>query len=346
MEKTVERKRIVYFDVLNVLACLCVVGMHCNGAVHAFSDSSVWRQSLLVDVLAYWAVPVFVMLSGATLMNYRRRYSTKVFLKRRFLKTGVPLVIWTVFFYVFYRTRGTIAWTGWRAFSNSVINFSIVPVYWFFPPLFMVYLSLPVLSLLVQNRKSLWYMTVLAFASCSVFPFVCTALGLTYWGSFAFPMMGGYLLFAVLGYLLHTTELSRLQRSAIYVLGILGAAVRYFHTVIFSVREGAINKLTWEYTNWPTILLAAAIFVFIKYACDYPIFRNEKFIRLIKWLSGASFGIYLIHVLVIDRITSWFSVDTLSGWWRLFGAFAVYFAALLLVKVLQKIPYVGKYLFP
>lgn len=222
MEKTVERKRIVYFDVLNVLACLCVVGMHCNGAVHAFSDSSVWRQSLLVDVLAYWAVPVFVMLSGATLMNYRRRYSTKVFLKRRFLKTGVPLVIWTVFFYVFYRTRGTIAWTGWRAFLNSVINFSIVPVYWFFPPLFMVYLSLPVLSLLVQNRKTLWYMTVLAFASCSVVPFVCTALGLTYWGSFAFPMMGGYLLFAVLGDLLHTTELSRLQRSAIYVLGILG----------------------------------------------------------------------------------------------------------------------------
>lgn len=165
-------------------------------------------------------------------------------------------------------------------------------------------------------------------------------------GQLCFSHDGGYLLFAVLGYLLHTTELSRLQRSAIYVLGILGAAVRYFHTVIFSVREGAINKLTWEYTNWPTILLAAAIFVFIKYACDYPIFRNEKFIRLIKWLSGASFGIYLIHVLVIDRITSWFSVDTLSGWWRLFGAFAVYFVALLLVKVLQKIPYVGKYLFP
>ena len=33
MEKTVERKRIVYFDVLNVLACLCVVGMHCNGVL-------------------------------------------------------------------------------------------------------------------------------------------------------------------------------------------------------------------------------------------------------------------------------------------------------------------------
>ena len=79
MENKAVPKRVVYFDVLNVLACLCVIGMHCNGAVHVFSDTYVWRQSLLVDVLAYWAVPVFIMLSGATLMNYRRRYSTKVF---------------------------------------------------------------------------------------------------------------------------------------------------------------------------------------------------------------------------------------------------------------------------
>ncbi len=159
-------------------------------------------------------------------------------------------------------------------------------------------------------------------------------------------MMGGYLLFAVLGYLLHTTELSRLQRSAIYVLGILGAAVRYFHTVIFSVREGAINKLTWEYTNWPTVLLAAAVFVFVKYACRYPLFQREKFVRLVKWLSGASFGIYLIHVFIMEQITYRFSINTLSGWWRLFGAFAVYCIALIAVKLLQKLPYVGKYLFP
>lgn len=35
-----EEKRIVYFDVLNVLACICVIGMHCNGLVHEFSDTA------------------------------------------------------------------------------------------------------------------------------------------------------------------------------------------------------------------------------------------------------------------------------------------------------------------
>lgn len=205
MENKAVPKRVVCFDALNVLACLSVIAMHCNGAVHVFADTYVWRQSLLVDVLAYWAVPVFIMLSGATLMRYRERYTTKEFLRRRFLKTGIPLVVWTAVFYVYYRAEGTITWTGWRALLNSLINFTIVPVYWFFSPLFLVYLSLPVLSRLSDDRRVLWYMTGLGFASCSVLPFVCSALQLTYWGNFAFPMLGGYLIFAVLGYLLYTT---------------------------------------------------------------------------------------------------------------------------------------------
>ena len=82
-----ERKRVVYFDVLNVLACLSVIGMHCNGLVHNYSDTAAWRQALAVDVLAYWAVPIFIMISGATMMNYRERYSTGTFMKRRFMKT-------------------------------------------------------------------------------------------------------------------------------------------------------------------------------------------------------------------------------------------------------------------
>lgn len=294
MENKAVPKRVVCFDALNVLACLSVIAMHCNGAVHVFADTYVWRQSLLVDVLAYWAVPVFIMLSGATLMRYRERYTTKEFLRRRFLKTGIPLVVWTAVFYVYYRAEGTITWTGWRALLNSLINFTIVPVYCFFSPLFLVYLSLPVLSRLSDDRRVLWYMTGLGFASCSVLPFVCSALQLTYWGNFAFPMLGGYLIFAVLGYLLYTTELSLWQRIVLYALGAFGAVVRYFHTAIASVQEGAINKLTWEHQNWPTVLLAAAVFVFVKYACRYPLFQREKFVRLVKWLSGASFGIYLI----------------------------------------------------
>ena len=113
-----------------------------------------------------------------------------------------------------------------------------------------------------------------------------------------------------------------------------------------TVRDGALNKLTWEYINWPSILLAVAIFVLVKYTCRRKPFQNEKFIRLVKWLSGASFGIYLIHVFIMGHLASLLGVNTASGWWRLFAAPAVYLIALTIVKLLQKIPYVGKYLFP
>mgnify|MGYP000156850345 FL=1 len=58
-------KHILYYDILNILACISVVYMHSNGIVHTYSDTSAWRQSMFVESVCYWAVPVFFMLSGA-----------------------------------------------------------------------------------------------------------------------------------------------------------------------------------------------------------------------------------------------------------------------------------------
>lgn len=62
------KKRVLYYDFLNILATVAVVYMHCNGLVHTYSDTWAWRQALIIEVLCYWAVPVFFMLSGATLI--------------------------------------------------------------------------------------------------------------------------------------------------------------------------------------------------------------------------------------------------------------------------------------
>ena len=76
-----QKKRVLYFDVLNILACIAVISLHHNGVVHTYSNSWTWKTALLVETGAYWAVPVFLMLSGATLMNYRKNYDTVTFFK-------------------------------------------------------------------------------------------------------------------------------------------------------------------------------------------------------------------------------------------------------------------------
>ncbi len=97
------KKRILYYDMLNIAACIAVIALHHNGLVHVFTGDSVWKECLAAEVGFYWAVPVFLMLSGATLMGYREKYSTKVFFKKRLMRVVLPWLFWSVFFLIWKR---------------------------------------------------------------------------------------------------------------------------------------------------------------------------------------------------------------------------------------------------
>lgn len=73
----IENKRTVYMDILNIISCIAVCILHCNGIVHTYSNSIEWRQALVAESIFYFAVPIFIMITGATLFNYRSRYNTK-----------------------------------------------------------------------------------------------------------------------------------------------------------------------------------------------------------------------------------------------------------------------------
>lgn len=75
-----EDSRTLYFDVLNVLGTLFVVWIHFGNEVHWYDGSTVWYWCLFIQVIAYWAVPVFFMLTGATLMDYQKNIVQRHFL--------------------------------------------------------------------------------------------------------------------------------------------------------------------------------------------------------------------------------------------------------------------------
>lgn len=336
------KKRIVYFDVLNILAALSVIFLHCNGIAHIFSDTLAWRQALAVEVLCFWAVPVFLMLSGATLMGYRKSYSTAEFFKRRFLRAAVPFVIWSL---IMAAIKGINPLEiGKRAFIDSMFFSRMEGVYWFFIPLFAVYVSMPVLSLLKDNKKILWYMAGGAFTLHSLLPEIFRYMGLTWNDSLSMLTMGGYLVFPVLGYLLSTTDFSKKQRGVIYLLGIFGAVFRYFITISDSVRDGVLNRALFQYTGWYSIFLAAAVFVFLKY---FPLCKkaekSERAAKILSTVSSCSLGVYLIHheiILICEKVIGYY------GWeWRLFGPFLVYAISLGIVFTVKKIPLI-KHIFP
>lgn len=105
------KNRILYFDILNIFACICVVYMHCTyNAV--ITDGAPWVVSRIVTCVAKPAVPIFVALSGANLLNYRNKYDTKTFFKKRFSRILIPFVAWSVVYFIFYRRHFNLAEFG------------------------------------------------------------------------------------------------------------------------------------------------------------------------------------------------------------------------------------------
>lgn len=79
----VEKKYLKFLDVLNIVAIISVVAMHVNGSFWNFANLPYWKVATFIETICYWAVPVFFMISGATLINFQKKYPAKTFAKKK-----------------------------------------------------------------------------------------------------------------------------------------------------------------------------------------------------------------------------------------------------------------------
>lgn len=340
-----KKKRILYFDILNILACFGVVYLHQNGIVHWYDiHTAPFKQSLIFEVGFFWAVPIFFMLSGATLFDYRSRYSTKEFLLRRAKRVLIPFLFFSVLMLIWHCSNGTFTIEDY-SFSNllTIILFNQhESIYWFFLPMLATYLCMPVLSLLKDQKQILWYMFFVGFLTLSCFPLLFRVIGSAWNTSANFPMTGGYLIFTILGYLLATTDFSKKQRIGFYVLAICSALFRYFGTIYLSNKAGLLDRTFFDYMQFHSVFLACGVFIFFKQISWDRIFRAPAHIKILTTISSCSFGIYLIHIVVqyYERsLTNW-TPDRLI--YRTVGCFITYGVALAIIFIAKKIPIIKK----
>ena len=154
-----NKNRIVYFDVLNILACISVIFLHCNGIVHTYSTMRAWKTSLIIEVICYWAVPVFIMLTGATLMKYREKYDTKTFFFTRVLKVGIPFIFWALIMIFWKSATGNLKIEKWSI--KNILNIIFLNgeefTYYLMFIIIGIYLTLPILSILSEKNIEKYY---------------------------------------------------------------------------------------------------------------------------------------------------------------------------------------------
>lgn len=326
-----KNSRVLYYDVLNVISCVSVVCMHSNGYVHKFVKDEWWWLRVLIEVLCYFAVPVFFMLSGATLLRYNERYSTKMFYRKRLLKTFIPFLFWGGCFYILY-----FFIKGWGCFQLKEVleNFTYGKIpftnYWFFIPLFFLYLFIPFFSLMVERipQRMMLLLILILVLFQSVFPLLYSMMDVKF--DISLPV-GGFAFYALLGYYISHSNIEE-NRKVLLMLGvftILSLTIRYY-LLYFSEEK---DPMLFTYYGLYAIIPSAFVFILAK-RYSYLIGFNSTGSFWTK-LSKRSYGVYLIHTLLIVMLSKLIGPE--NPWFILLSIMVVYFSSIIIVCFMQRI---------
>jgi len=343
---------IQWLDTLRALATLGVIIIHISSPLVNMAyekNMPYWWIGNVADSAVRFAVPVFLMLSGATLLG--KEYNLGEFYKRRFTRVLLPFLFWMIVYWVYrwamlktwQQPQEPLAILTWA--SKLFLKEGISKHFWYVYMIVFIYLFVPFLGKGLRQLNHQAISNILLLWVILTFVFKSTPFNMYSWSGDYTSKFGGYFLYTgylVLGYYLSKLPVSsrkiRLSATIIFVLTVVISAVT---TYIFSTKAHRLDMSMYSYLSINTIIQSITLFVWIK---DISI--KSKHISLIQSnISSYSYGIYLVHIMVIgisfqNGIYWNFAHPLLSLPLLTIGVLACSF---LIIFVLRKIPF-GKYI--
>jgi surface polysaccharide O-acyltransferase-like enzyme len=343
---------IQWLDTLRALATLGVIVIHISSPLVNMTygrNLNYWWIGNVVDSAVRFAVPLFLMLSGATLLG--KNYTLSEYYRRRFMRVLVPFLFWMVVYWFYkwitlktsqqpHNFESIIQWA-----AKLFLKEGISKHFWYIYMILFIYLFVPFLGKWLQklnlsalsNLLLLW--AVLSFALKSI------PLNMYNWsGDYASRLLGYCLLsgYLVLGYYLSKLpKPSGKVRISAALVFIISIAISSGSTYFFSQKAHKLDLSMYSYMSVNTIIQSIALFLWVK---DVE-FKNKIVTTIQNTLSNYSYGIYLVHIMIIGILFQkgiyWkFTHPLLSL--PLLTVFVVA-CSFLIIFVLRKIPG-GKYI--
>lgn len=344
------RNRILYIEILRALAIIAVILIHlaASSTITSFDATNIdfWWVHNIFDSLARWCVPVFVMISGALLLNPIKRESIGTFIKKRGIKILIPFIAWGILYISLGANWDSEILTA-KYYIKQFIEGPIYYHIWFMYMIAALYAVTPILKdfIVSTDQKRIEYFLLILFFSVSVIEFLQYFSSIQFNYFFSIKPLGGFIGFFILGYYLHTYEVKKLIRYVLYFCALACLVLIPVATYYATMNNGGfLNSYFYEYTNPFVACIASAIFILFKQSNIQPKDKDNILDRYILSVSKYSFGIFLVHPLVIYylfQLNLTFTSEFFNPLIRIpLTVIIVLFFSHLIVVVLGKIPYV------
>ena len=345
LNKNNLKLRIYYFDLLRIISAFSVILIHVSAEYYynIKIENKKWKIAFYYNGISRFGVPMFFMISGALFLG--RNISLNIIIFKYILRLSICLIIWS-FIYAIYNiklSRNNIE-KIFLKFISGHFHF------WYLYSTIQLYILTPFLkeiikSNLLENLIKISFLFTFLIPNLDklkiYLPRILSEISALFYSKLNFEKFKGNIFYFMLGYYLKKKKrIVSKNQNLIYFMGILGF---FFTTIIlynlcFKKKEKLL--LFFRPENLNILFYSISIFVLFKEKFN-NLSLNIKIVS--KKISNYTFGIYLIHPLIIEKILKNFYFS----YFRLFiplKTLIVFILSLLFSIVLKHLPFLGKYI--
>ncbi|MGR5134472.1 acyltransferase [Vibrio alfacsensis] len=286
------RERVLFFDLLRCVAAIAVIAIHVLAPYRTELGGiplDQWLTAVGVNSVSRWAVPVFILITGALMLSDTRPFDAKYYVKRRLGKVLVPFLVWSMFYAYLsgWTAQGFDFATVKEVVSNSLhhATYYHLGFFYYFIPLYFV---IPLFQWMVRHMDddALYAYLALWLFTSTLFLFKIDGP----WSNQMWLYMG----YLPLGYVLFKKiPLNRSATTLFTGLGLVALAVTFTMVVMNSLDAGKYTVGRWlSYKTLNVVLAASMIFMLCRYVGEG---LPPKIQKVVSFISQYSLGIYLLH---------------------------------------------------
>jgi surface polysaccharide O-acyltransferase-like enzyme len=293
-------------DLIRTIAIILVITLHAATENYPPSLTSMsldavtkWWSVNVYDALGRFGVPLFIMLSGALLLQPSKTTEPMgVFFKKRLNRIAIPFFFWSAIYFAYrFLVNG-------EAFSWNTIGYGLMTSpyvqFWFLYLIFGLYLITPALRVFVGNvdRRVFRFFLLLILLGTLMGPII-NILGTSLnWSIF---LITGWIGYYLLGAYLTRTHLSR---KLLYTVLLLGISCTIIGTCFIIAATGD-RFSQFFYDAFSLNVMAAAAAMFLLLWNFKPSGARTKFLTnnwLVRQISQNSLAIYFMFIIVLETL--------------------------------------------
>ncbi len=319
-----NKKRDISVELIRVVACILVVAIHLSLQVFNQYYSQVDWSRLFEKCFFTDGVPLFFMITGFFIANGR---SYKKTWKGVWKKILIPVAIYVLFaqiFYMFITNKQTIMWCLQNAIANlnlqgilrAILTGEVIHInslcahLWYIFSHIKIVIWMPVLWLICKNeqtpnlaRRMIMGFGIFSFIMQDIQKFITIPAD----SLKVFTMVDPAILYVLFGYELFVNKdkIKKNKKLCIIslILFVIANVAKYKLEMEYMVINnfydivGRSSFLEWKYTSL-NIISSICLFMAL-YSFEI---KSERFSKIITWLSDKTFGVYLVHYLLIAKV--------------------------------------------